>query len=145
MCQAHLLPWRPPRCWGRSPSCPTPWWCRPTQDSGPGRDRALSWGKGPERPWEGPHRRVSVCLRDSEQKLLLKKLKGQNPSKATGFDNIPAKFLRDAAEKNTSVITHLINVSITNNHFPNKFKVARVILLYKKGLKSDPGNFRLLG
>ena len=105
----------------------------------------LSWGKGPERPWEGPHRRVSVCLRDSEQKLLLKKLKGQNPSKATGFDNIPAKFLRDAAEKNTSVITHLINVSITNNHFPNKFKVARVILLYKKGLKSDPGNFRLLG
>jgi hypothetical protein len=70
------------------------------------------------------------------------KLKGLNPSKATGFDNIPAKFLRDAAEKNTSVITHLINVSITNNHFLNKFKVARVILLYKKGLKSDPGIFR---
>ena len=74
--------------------------------------------------------------------LVLTKLKSLNPSKATGFDNIPAKFLRDAAEKITPVITHLINVSIKNSHFPNKLKVARVIPLYKKGLKSDPGNFR---
>lgn len=76
------------------------------------------------------------------EELVFKKLKGLNSSKATGFDSIPAKFLKDAAEIITPVITYLINLSITNNHFPHKLKVARVIPLYKKGLKSDPGNFR---
>ena len=80
-------------------------------------------------------------FKEVTEELVLTKLKGLNPSKATGFDNIPAKFLRDAAEKITPVITHLINVSIKNSNFPNKFKVAGVIPLYKMVLKSDPGNF----
>lgn len=76
------------------------------------------------------------------EELVLKKLKGLNLSKATGFDNTPARFLKDAAEIITPVITYLINLSIEKNHFPSKFKVARVIPLYKKGPKSDTGNFR---
>lgn len=73
---------------------------------------------------------------------VLKKLKALNPSKATGHDNIPAKFLSDAAEIITPCITYLINLSIDQGQFPSYFKLARVIPLYKKGVKSDPGNYR---
>jgi hypothetical protein len=32
-------------------------------------------------------------------------------SKATGLDNIPAKFLKDSAEQIAPCITHIINLS----------------------------------
>ena len=87
------------------------------------------------------HRRCTMKKRESSQTLFFQtsnrgvgteKLKGLNPSKATGFDNIP-NFSGMLLKKIIPVITHLINVSIGNNHFPNKLKVAREISLYKKG------------
>lgn len=77
----------------------------------------------------------------SEAEVLLK-LKALNPSKATGLDNIPCRFLRDAAEVITPSITFIINLSITQGHFPREFKLAKVTPLYKKGSKLEPGNYR---
>ncbi len=59
-----------------------------------------------------------------------------------GLDNIPARFLRDAAEVITPCITHIINMSIEQGYCPNDFKFARVIPLYKKGSKLEHGNYR---
>ena len=39
-------------------------------------------------------------------------------------------------------ITHIVNRSIEQGQFSNDLKIARVIPLYKKGTKQDPGNYR---
>lgn len=69
---------------------------------------------------------------------VLEKLKILNSSKATGFDNIPSRFLRDGGDVITSCITHIINMSIGQGYFPNEFKLARVIPFHKL----DHGNYR---
>ena len=63
-------------------------------------------------------------------------------SKATGLYNIPARFLIDSAEQIGPCITHIINLSLEQGTFPRDMKQAKVIPLYKKGIKSDPGNYR---
>ena len=67
-----------------------------------------------------------------------------NPFKSTGLDHIPARFLKDAAVFLKIPITYIINMSIVENKVPEELKSARVVPLYKKGNKSEVGNFRPL-
>ena len=39
-------------------------------------------------------------------------------------------------------LTQIYNLSIKFSHFPKDCKVAKIKLLYKKGTKTDPNNFR---
>ena len=55
-------------------------------------------------------------------------------SKATGFDEISARFLKLFAPYITDSIVKLCNLSIREDRFPNTWKTARVIPLHKKGL-----------
>ena len=73
---------------------------------------------------------------------VLKKLISLQPNKATGLDNIPTRFLRDAAVHIAPIITHITNLSINQSQVPQDFKQARVIPLHKKGSKLEPGNYR---
>lgn len=84
----------------------------------------------------------SLSFESATEDTVLKKLRALNPNKATGQDKIPARFLRDAAESIASGLTHIINLSICQGQFPDDLKQARVIPLYKKGNKLDPGNYR---
>ena len=65
-----------------------------------------------------------------------------NPSKSTGTDNIPARFVKDAASVLTKPIVHIINLSIEQNVVPNDLKNARVVPLLKKNKRSEVGNYR---
>jgi len=65
-----------------------------------------------------------------------------HPSKSTGLDNIPAKFLRDGALILKDPITHIINLSIATNTVPDDLKQARVKPLFKKNSRSEVGNYR---
>ena len=56
-----------------------------------------------------------------------------NPCKATGLDNISAKFVRDGAVIITPAITHIVNLSIHTSQVPEDMKKARIVILYKKG------------
>ena len=69
----------------------------------------------------------------------LKKLKRK---KATGLDNLPAKFLRDTADSIASPLTHIINLSLQSSVIPNDFKSGRVLPLFKSGSVSDTDNYR---
>ena len=42
----------------------------------------------------------------------------------------------------TKPITHLINISIKEGIFPDDLKMAKITPIYKKGERSDPGNYR---
>ena len=46
-------------------------------------------------------------------------------NKATGLDLIPSRFLRDSVGVTSSILTHVINLSISQCVFPNDMKNAR--------------------
>lgn len=64
--------------------------------------------------------------------VVLEMLNRFNCSKVTGFNNIPARFLRDATEIINPCITHIVNLSIEQGLFPSDLKLVRVIPLYTR-------------
>ena len=64
-----------------------------------------------------------------------------NIHKSTGWDNIGPRFLSDGADALTNIITHLVNLSISNKIVPDCTKVAKVTPIHKKDLKLDVGNY----
>ena len=65
-----------------------------------------------------------------------------NPSKSTGTDNIPARFVKDAASVFKKPIGHIINLPIEKNVVPKDLKNAQVVPLFKKNKRSEVGNYR---
>ena len=68
-------------------------------------------------------------------------LKGLNPSKAAGIDNLSSRFLKDGTHVLARPISQLCNLSIKLNSFPRSCKIAKVKPLFKKGSKTDPQNY----
>jgi retron-type reverse transcriptase len=58
------------------------------------------------------------------------------------LDGIPTKFLRDAATIIAPTVAHIVNLSFEKGIVPTDIKMAKVIPLYKKGNRLDPGNYR---
>ena len=69
-------------------------------------------------------------------------MKGLNPSKAAGIDNIYGKFLKDGVDILAKPISQLYNLSVKVNLFPRSCKVAKVKPLFKKVCKTDPQNYQ---
>ena len=72
-------------------------------------------------------------LGTSPEKILTN-LKGLNPSKAAGIDNLSCKFLKDSAHVLARPISQLCNLSIKLNSIPRSCKIAKVKPLFKKRL-----------
>ena len=62
--------------------------------------------------------------------------------KSHGYDNLPARLLIDAASFICKPLTYIFNLSLKTGTFPEALKVAKVTPIYKKGPKTDPGNYR---
>ena len=69
-------------------------------------------------------------------------LKGLSPRKATGLDDLPARFIRDVAEGIAYPISYIINLSLKTGVVPDEMKTARVIPLYENNSKLEPSNYR---
>jgi hypothetical protein len=70
------------------------------------------------------------------------KLSKLNPSKAQGPDKIPPKVLKELSEQLALPLTILFNKSIDAGKIPAEWKEAEVVAIFKKGTRSDPGNYR---
>ena len=70
---------------------------------------------------------------------ILRKL---NVHKSAGIDSLGPRILKLAAPVIAKPIAHLINMSIKEGIFPDDLKMAKVTPIYKKGERSDPGNYR---
>ena len=55
-----------------------------------------------------------------------------SPSKSTGTDNIPARFVKDAASILAQPILHITNLSFEQNTVQNDLKSAIMVPLLKK-------------
>ena len=65
---------------------------------------------------------------EKETKLL-------NIKKATAFKNIPPKVLRSSANSWLETLTKLFNDTMNTSEFPDKLKLAKVMVAVKK---NDP-------
>ena len=65
-----------------------------------------------------------------------------NPNKASGDDGISHKMLNSVSKSVSKPLCILINRSFDEGIFPDTWKLANVIPIFKKGDKSQPCNYR---
>ena len=73
----------------------------------------------------------SFILQPVTENFVYKELKNLNSKKSTGLDGINARFLKDGASEIKSVITFIINLSISTSEVPTELKHANVKPIYK--------------
>ena len=80
---------------------------------------------------------ISVSLAEVEK--LLSKL---SPTKACGFDSIPARILKESAGTIAPSLTALFNMSLHSGKIPTEWKLANVVPVPKKGDPHSIYNYR---
>ena len=73
---------------------------------------------------------------------LLKEVKRLNPRKSSGADNIGARLVQLCRIVFAENLTKIYNNAIAKGEYPAQLKIAKVIALYKRGVKYNPGNYR---
>ena len=59
-----------------------------------------------------------------------------------GFDEIPASIMKQLVKYYAEPLTHIINQSILQGYFPEEFKLAKVIPIYKSEDEQLVQNYR---
>ena len=77
---------------------------------------------------------LNFQLSKTSLEKILSILKGLNPSKAAGIDNLSDKFLKDSAHVLALPIFQLRNLPIKLNSFPGSCKIVKPLL--KKALRT---------
>ena len=70
------------------------------------------------------------------------KLKELDSAKAQGPDGIPPRVLKELAEELSIPMAKLFNKSLETGFVPTDWKNAEVTAIFKKGSRSEPGNYR---
>ena len=63
-------------------------------------------------------------------------------NKAPGPDNLQACFLQEVAYEIAPILTVIFQASLDQGVLPSIWKTAAVVPIFKKGARSDPGNYR---
>ena len=82
---------------------------------------------------------TDVCLEEVRIKETILKLK---ESSAPGPDAIPNKLLIETVDEITRPLSILFMKSLRERRIPDDWRCANVTPIFKKGAKSDPGNYR---
>ena len=78
-----------------------------------------------------------ITLEEVEQELSQ-----LDPKKASTFQNIPPKHLKQVSDVCSNVLLNLINQSINNQQFPDELKFADATPVFKKGDNTSVENYR---
>ena len=73
---------------------------------------------------------------------ITNKLRYLDVSKAPGMGEISSNFLKDCVEVLAKPICYVINLSMKLSTFPDKCKIAKLMPLFKKKLRTGPKNYR---
>ena len=74
--------------------------------------------------------------------MVLKKLKNLDATKSPGPDQIHPRVLKETATAIAPALTILYRNVLSKKKVPDEWKTAVITAIYKKGPKSDPGNYR---
>ena len=83
-----------------------------------------------------------MSLKGVSEEKVLHILTSLNSCKATGLDGLTAKFIIDSAESIVKPLAYIFNLSIRSSVFPDDLKRAKIVPIYKKKAKTEPGNYR---
>jgi hypothetical protein len=73
---------------------------------------------------------------------VLKKIKKLRPDSAAGPDGIHPRLLIECAELLSEPLAIIFNKSLGEKYVPPDWKEAVITPIYKKGKRTDPGNYR---
>ena len=73
---------------------------------------------------------------------VIKMMKGLNPSKALGPDELHPRVLKELAIELGPVFAHLFQQSLDKGEIPKEWSLANICPLYKKGDRALPSNYR---
>ena len=79
---------------------------------------------------------------DITENGVLKLLKGQNPSKAPGPDNITQRILKELADDIAPILTEIFDHSYQTGEIPSIWRTANICPIFKKGEKFEAVNYR---
>ena len=89
-----------------------------------------------------PNVNSTFKFKDITENEVLKLISSISIGKATGCDNIQAKILKLSAPAIANSLCYILNLSLSSGKFPDDWKFARISPLFKKGSKSEAGNYR---
>ena len=89
--------------------------------------------------WSGGKAIADIIVTPAAIEEKLSKL---NINKAYGPDGIPPIVLKELRESLSTPLSYLFNKSIESGALPEEWKTANVTAIFKKGTKSEPGNYR---
>ena len=69
-------------------------------------------------------------------------LRSRNICKAAGIDDLSGHFLKDGSQALSKPISEMCNLSIKLGSFPDSCQIPKLKLLFKKGSKTNPSNYR---
>ena len=75
---------------------------------------------------------------------LLRRIKSINPKKASAPDSIAPRDLHLIGDASAEGLFTVFSHSLLNSTFPSQWKVSKMLTIYKKGNKTDRGNYRPL-
>ncbi|CAM5171235.1 unnamed protein product [Eretmochelys imbricata] len=70
------------------------------------------------------------------------KLQQFNGTKSGGPDNLHPRILKELAHEIASPLARIFNESVNSGVVPYDWRIAHIVPIFKKGNKSDPGNYR---
>lgn len=75
-------------------------------------------------------------------KEVLEKLRKLKPSKAAGPDGLYPRVLKEVCEVISKPLSVIFKQSLETGEIPNDWKQGTIIPIYKKGDRTEPGNYR---
>ena len=87
-------------------------------------------------------RTCKLKLKSVHPDTVLKIVNELKNSKSTGLDDIDTGTLKLVIRDILPAVTHVINLSLVNLEFPNKWKLAKIVPLLKKDDPLNPKNYR---
>ena len=81
-------------------------------------------------------------LHEDNENNVIKIIKKLHPKKSFGHDGISSEVLKLGADAIAGPLTLIINTSIATGKFPSRWKLSKIMPIFKKGDKKALENYR---
>ena len=90
----------------------------------------------------GESSNMSMYLTKTNSTEISKLISNLDNKKSPGHDGFSGKFIKLCSPYISELLANILNSCISNGVYPDSLKIARVSPIFKKGVKSDPNNYR---